>query len=32
MWRAALALLLLLAACARAPAYDAAAEERAIRQ
>jgi uncharacterized protein (TIGR02246 family) len=28
----ALALLLLLAACARAPAYDAAAEESAIRQ
>ena len=28
----ALAFLLLLAACARAPAYDAAAEERAIRQ
>ena len=32
MRRAAFALLLLLAACARAPAYDAAAEERAIRQ
>jgi uncharacterized protein (TIGR02246 family) len=32
MRRAALALLLLLVACARAPAYDAAAEEREIRQ
>jgi uncharacterized protein (TIGR02246 family) len=32
MRRAAFALLLLLAACARPPAYDAAAEERAIRQ
>lgn len=32
MRRAALAALLLLAACAGAPAFDAAAEERAIRQ
>jgi uncharacterized protein (TIGR02246 family) len=30
--RAAFLALLLLAACARAPAFDAAAEERAIRQ
>jgi uncharacterized protein (TIGR02246 family) len=30
--RAALAFLLLLAACARAPAYDPAVEEQAIRQ
>jgi uncharacterized protein (TIGR02246 family) len=32
MRRAAAAALLLLAACTRAPAFDAAAEERAIRQ
>jgi uncharacterized protein (TIGR02246 family) len=32
MRRAAFVVALLLAACARAPAYDAAAEERAIRQ
>ena len=32
MRRAALAAVLLLAACARAPGFDAAAEERAIRQ
>ena len=32
MRRTAFALLLLLAACARTPAYDAAEEERAIRQ